>query len=45
MFSENTKIACVYPLDKHTDDRHSVTNFRPVSVLDLSTFLKLMKQL
>ena len=39
MFPDNTKIACVSPLDKHTDDKYSVTNFRPVSVLN--TFSKI----
>ena len=34
MFPDNAKIACVSPLDKHTDDKYSVTNFQPVSVLN-----------
>ena len=34
IFPDNTKIACVSPLDKHTNDKYSVTNFRPVSVLN-----------
>ena len=34
MFPDNAKIASIYPLDKHTEDKHSVTNFRPVSVLN-----------
>ena len=38
IFPDNAKIACVSPLDKHTDDKYSVTNFRPVSVLN--TFSK-----
>ena len=38
MFPDNAKIACVSSLDKHTDDKYSVTNFRPVSVLN--TFSK-----
>ena len=32
MFPDNAKIACVSPLDKRTEDKYSVTNFRPVSV-------------
>ena len=39
MFPDNAKIACVSSLDKHTDDKYSVTNFRPVSVLN--TFSKI----
>ena len=34
MFPDNAKTACVSPLDKHTDDKYSVTNFRPVSLLN-----------
>ena len=34
MFPDNAKIACVSPSDKDTDDKYSVTNFRPVSVLN-----------
>ena len=34
MFPDNAKIACVSPLDKLTDDKYSVTNFPPVSVLN-----------
>ena len=33
MFPDKAKIACVSPLDKHTDDKYSVTNFQPVNVL------------
>ena len=29
IFPDNAKTACVSPLDKHTDDKYSVTNFRP----------------
>ena len=43
MFPDNTKIACVSPLDKHTDDKYSVTNFRPVSVLN--TFSKIYEKI
>ena len=32
MFPDNAKIAYVSPLDKRTEDKYSVTNFRPVSV-------------
>ena len=34
MFPDNAKIACVSPSDKDTDDKYSVTNFRPVSALN-----------
>ena len=30
IFPDNAKIVCVSPLDKHTDDKYSVTNFRPL---------------
>ena len=43
MFAGNAKIACVSPLDEHTDDKYSVTNFRPVSVL--STFSKIYEKI
>ena len=43
MFPDNAKIACVSPLDKHTDDKYSVTNFRPVSVLN--TFSKIYEKI
>ena len=42
MFPDNAKIACVSPLDKHFHYEYSVTNFRPVSILN--TFQKFMKQ-
>ena len=32
IFLDNPKIVCVSPLDKHTDDKYSVSNFLPVSV-------------
>ena len=38
MFPGNAKMVCVPRLDKHTDDKYSVTNFRPASVLN--TFFK-----
>ena len=43
MFPDNAKIGCVSPLDKHTDDKYSVTNFRPVSVLN--TFSKINEKI
>ena len=43
MFPDNAKIACALPLDKHTDDKYSVTTFRPVSIL--STFSKLYEKI
>ena len=39
MFSDDAKIACFSPLDKHTDDKYSVTNFRSVSYA-FSVFMK-----
>ena len=43
MFPDNAKIACVSSLDKHTDDKYSVTNFRPVSILN--TFSKINEKI
>ena len=33
MFPENVKVTSVTPIDKKTDDKNSVSNFRPISVL------------
>ena len=43
MFPDNVKIACVSPIDKHTNDKYSWTNFRPVNVLN--TFSKLYEKI
>ena len=43
MLPGNAKIACVSPLNIHTDDKYSVTKFRPVSILN--AFSKIMKKL
>ena len=43
MLPDNAKIACISPLDKHTDNKYSVTNFRPVSVLN--TFPKIYEKI
>ena len=43
MFPDNAKIACISPLDKHTDDKYSLTNFRPVSILN--TFSKIYEKI
>ena len=42
MFQDNAKIVCLSPLDKHTDDKYSVTNFRHFSVLN--TFSKIYEK-
>ena len=34
IFPDNAEIACVSPLDKHTDNKYSVTNFTPVITLN-----------
>ena len=34
-FPDDAKVASVFPLDKHTDNKYSVSNFRPVSVLNI----------
>ena len=38
-FPGNAKVACVKPLDKKTEDKHCISNFRPVSILN--TFSKI----
>ena len=45
MFPDNAIIAGVSPLDKHADDKYSVTNFQPVSVLNTfsKTYEKIVK--
>ena len=43
IFPDNAKIACISPLDKYADDKYSVTNFQPVSVLN--TFTKMYKKI
>ena len=35
MFSDNAKIECVSPLDKHTDGKYSVTNVRPINLINI----------
>ena len=39
VFPDNAKIASVPPIDKQSDDKNKVSNFRPVSVLN--TFSKI----
>ena len=39
IFPSNAKVACVKPLDKKTEDKHCISNFRPVSILN--TFSKI----
>ena len=41
IFPSNAKVACVKPLDKKTEDKHDISNFRPVSILN--TFSKIYK--
>ena len=43
MFQDNAKIACVSPLDKHTGEKDSVTNFWLVGVLN--TFSKIYEKI
>ena len=42
IFPENAKVACVKPLDKKTENKHSISNFRPVSILN--TFSKIYEK-
>ena len=41
IFPDNAKVACVKPLDKKTENKHTILNFRPVSILN--TFSKFMR--
>ena len=43
MFPENAKVASVTPKDKKTDEKNSVLNFRPISVLNF--FSKVYKNI
>ena len=42
IFPDNAKVACVKPLDKKTENKHSISNFRPVSILN--TFSKIYEK-
>ena len=33
--SNNAKVACVKPLDKKTENEHSISNFQTVSILNI----------
>ena len=35
IFPSNGKVACVKHLDKTTEDKHFISNFRPVSFLNI----------
>ena len=39
IFPSNAKVTCVKTLDKKTEDKHCISNFRPVSILN--TFSKI----
>ena len=43
MFSDNAKIECVSLLDKHADGKYSVTNVRPVNLIN--TFSKIYQKI
>ena len=34
-FLDNAKVACASPLDKHTENKYSVSNLRPASVINI----------
>ena len=42
IFPNIAKVACVRPLDKKTENKHSISNFRPVSILN--TFSKIYEK-
>ena len=39
IFPSNAKVACIKPVDKKIEDKHCISNFRPVSILN--TFSKI----
>ena len=39
---DNAKVTCVKPLDKKTENKHSISNFRPVSISN--TFSKIYQK-
>ena len=41
IFPNNAKVACVKPLDKKTEDKHCISHFQPVSILN--TFSKVQE--
>ena len=42
IFPSNARVACIKPLDKKTEDKHCISNFHPVSILN--TFSKIYKK-
>ena len=42
IFPDNAKVACVKPLDKKRENKHSISNFRPVIILN--TFSKIYEK-
>ena len=42
IFPSNAKVACVKPVDKKTENKDSISNFRPVSILN--TFSKIYEK-
>ena len=42
IFHSNAKVACVKSLDKKTEHKHCISNFRPVSILN--TFSKIYER-
>ena len=42
IFPDNDKVACVKTLDKKTENKHTILNFRPVSILN--TFSKIYEK-
>ena len=42
IFPNNAKVACVKPLDRKTENKHSISNFRSVSILN--TFSKVYQK-
>ena len=42
IFPDNAQVACVKSLDKKTENKHAISNFRPVSILN--TFSKIREK-
>ena len=41
IFPSNARVACIKPLDKKTEDKHCISNFQPVSILNTSKIYKM----
>ena len=42
IFPNSAEVSCIKPLDKKTENKHSISNFRPISILN--TFSKIYEK-